>query len=537
MQARISFPRQARFRQPGMIMVGASTLLALVALARLDRSLKAAPAGNPAQGEFEGERQYQGKDGQEHNIEEPAKKVRSVARNALKAGKANSNDEQAAVEQVFQYDVHALTWSENVAKLTDLRVALKKQLADLGKAPLADLHDELNKMTLQTCGDAVTDDRYPMAVRYNCLLMIGELDAKEGSGFPKVVVPLPEARKLLLDVVADVKQPEVLRLAAVVGLRRNVVAGIPADAQNAVAESLMNIIGTPLDPEHDSILTLWLRLRSVEAMHQLAKKGLKTDQHAIAAALSLMIGDLQIPTWIRCEAAGELAGIEAGQFKAGEAGQNAQALANVVIAMSASNPFTKFAHQAALEREAAERAEEAANHRNNRRKPADKEKDDEKDDEKDKEDDEPALPLTKPMRDVAVHRLLYDLGRVRLGLMGREPAKKGEPSHSATHGLFAAADAETQKTITLLVTHVDAMLTELSKLNEKRDVLKDDVAKVALSIEDSGRQLFEIMNDQPSASEESEPAPEPKKAVAEPAVRRGQPSGNAPARESTVSGP
>ncbi|MGH7192528.1 MAG: hypothetical protein ACREJM_03230, partial [Candidatus Saccharimonadales bacterium] len=124
MQARISTPRHARFRRR-TTMVGASILLALLALAPLDRPLLSAPTGNPAQGEFEGERQYQGKDGQEHEIEAPTKKGLSVARNALRAGKASGSEEQLAVEQLLQYDAHALTWSENVAKLPDLRTTLK----------------------------------------------------------------------------------------------------------------------------------------------------------------------------------------------------------------------------------------------------------------------------------------------------------------------------------------------------------------------------------------------------------------------------
>ncbi len=537
MQARISISRQARFRRPSTVMASASMLLALVALPPLDRPAKGA-TGNPAQGEFEGVRQYQGKDGQEHDIEEPSKKSRSVARNALKAGKANSKEEQLAVEQLLQYDVHALTWSENVAKLPDLRTALKKQLTDLGKAPLPDLHDELNQMALKTCGEAAADDRYPMAVRFNCILMIGELDAKESSGFPKVVVPLPEARKLLVDVVADDKQPVILRLAAVVGLRRNILAGISVDEQNTVAESLLNVIRTPLDPKKDSIVTLWLRLLAIDGVHLLTSKGLKVDQQSIAAALSSMIVDPQIPTRMRCRLAGELAGIEAGQFAPKEVVQDAQALANLVIAMSAANPFTKIARQAALEREAAEQAE-AASSRTRRRGAADDEKE-EKDDEKDEENDKPALPLTKPMRDVAVHAMLYDLGRVRLGLMGREPGKKGEPPHSATHGLFAAAEPDAQKTINVLVTHIDAMIAELAKLNDKKDVDKETVAEAALAIEDSGRQLAEtLLSEQPAAPESSEPAPEPEKSVAKPApsVRRGQPSGNAPPRESAVGSP
>ncbi|HEX5443985.1 MAG TPA: hypothetical protein VFW87_09165 [Pirellulales bacterium] len=512
-------------------------LLALVALARLERPARGA-TGNPAKGEFEGVRQYRGKDGQEHDIEEPSKRSRSVARNALKAGKANSKEEQLAVEQLLQYDVHALTWSENVAKLPDLRAALKKQLADLGKAPLADLHDELNQMALKICGEAAADDRYPMAVRLNCILMIGELDAKESSVFPRVVVPLPEARKLLVDVVADDKQPVQLRLAAVRGLRRNILAGLSADEQNTVAESLLDVIRAPLDPKKDSIVTLWLRLLAIDGMHLLTSKGLKADQQAIAAALSSMIADVQIPTWMRCQAAGELAGIEAGQFAPKEVVQDVQALANLVVAMSAANPFTKIARQAALEREAAEQAE-VANSRTRRRGAADDEKEEPKDDGKDKEDDEPALPLTKPMRDVAVHAMLYDLGRVRKGLMGREPGKKGEPPHSTTHGLFAAAGAEAQKTITVLVTHIDAMIAELAKLNDKKDVDKEAVAEAALAIADSGRQLAETLSEQPAAPESSEPAPEPEKSVAKPApsVRRGQPSGNAPARESAVGSP
>lgn len=533
MQASISFPRHTRRRQPGAMVAGASTVLGILVLVCFGSLSKAAPTGNPAQGEFEGERQYQGKDGQEHDIEEPTKQERTLANNAMRAGKAASSDEQLAFEKHIQYHVHALTWSENVAKLPELRTALKKQLVALGRAAAPDLHDELNRTTLKICGDAAADDRYPMAIRFNCLLMIGDLDAKEGSAASRAVTPLPEARKLLMEVLSDAQQPEILRIAALVGLRRNILAGMPADEQNTLVESLMKIIGTPLDPKKDSIATLWLRLRAIDAMHQLTAKGLKTDQQAIAAALSPLVADPQIPIWIRCHAAGELAGVESQQFTAEQVVQDVQALAGLVIAMSASNPFTKFAHQAALEKEAAERAEDGRNRSARRRPTADKD-DEEKDDEKEKADAEPVLPLTKPMRDVAVHALLYDLGRVRLGLMGREPAKKGESPHSATHGLFAAANDEVQKAITSAVHHIDAMLTELNKLNDKKDVLKEDVAKVALSIEDSGRQLAETLSEQAAAEENPQSASEAEPSVASPAVRRGKPSGNAPAGESAV---
>lgn len=535
MQACILFPAHPRF------CARAAVALAL-AIVSGGRSAWAAPSANPVAGEFEGEHQYTGKDGQEHEIEAPASRDRGKLNNILAAGKAASKEEQELFERASHYYVYALTWSENIAKLPSLRSDLKKYLVQSGKSAVPDLHDQLNRMTLKVCGDAADDARYPLAIRFNCLLMIGELDAKESTTASKTVIPLPEARKRLLDVLGDGQQPVCLRMAAMVSLLRhlNIWQGISAEDQNRLTESAMAIIGVPLDPKRDSAGSIWLRLRAFDALRMMSAKGVKVDQAAVAAALSTIIADERIATWIRCQATGELASIEAAQFPPGKATQDVRAVANLIIAMSASNPFTKFARQAALEKEAAEK-EAAGRVGRERHRRDDDEKDADKKAEK-PEDKKPALPLTARMREVAVHALLHDLGRVRLGLMGRGPARRGESPHSTTHGLYAACDADGQKAIKSAVAHLDEMLVELSKLDTRRDTVgKDDIAEVALAIENSGRLLLEELGDMlTNPSEAPGPEGEPEKAVVAPSAGRGRrpasgpPAGNAAAGESAV---
>ena len=543
MQARFFLPtagvRAAAIRTLAIRSV--AVLASVLAVAVSGRTARSAPSANPVAGEFEGERQYKGKDGQVHEIEEPTGKDRGNINRLLGVGKANTKEEQELFERCAHYYVHALTWSENIANLTALRADLKKHLVQAGKTSAApDLHDQLNRLALKVCGDAADDPRYPLAVRFNCLLMIGELDSKEGTAGSKTVIPLPDARKRLLEVLGEGQQPVELRTAAMVSLLRhvNLWQGIAAEDQNRLAESATAIVGVPLDPRRDSAGSVWLRLRAFEMLRLLSAKGVKVEQPAIAAALSTMLADERIAAWIRCQAAGELAGIEAAQFAPGQAAQDVRAAANLVVAMSASNPFTKFARQAALEKEADEN--EQARKKGAKKKDADKKKltEDESDESTDKS---PALPLTKTMRETAVRALQTELGRVRLGLMGREPAKRGELPHSTTHGLYAAVDADMQKAITAAVTHIDAMLAELSKLDVKKDILeKEVVAAVALAIENRGLELAETFSKLPAAALDAEPAGEPEKAVVTPAAggaRRpaaGPPAGNAPAGEAAV---
>lgn len=516
--------------------------LALVA-ANAGRALWAAPSANPVAGEFEGEHQYTGKDGQEREIVEPTKSEKAKFRALLGQGKANTKEEQELFEKASHYEVYSLTWTENITKLPTLRTDLKKLLVQAGKTNAApDLHDQLNRLTLKVCGDAADDARYPLAVRFNCLLMIGDLDAKEKTTSSNPIVPLPEARKRLLDVLGDGQQLVELRVAAMVQLLRHLNAwqGISAEDQNRLTESAMAIIGVPLDPKRDSAGSIWLRLRAFDALRLMSAKGVKVEQPAVAKALSIIIADERIATWMRCHCTGELASIEAAQFPPGTAAQDVRAVANLIIAMSASNPFTKFARQAALEKEAAEKEENSRGSRRRNRRDDD-EKDADKAAEK-PEDKQPALPLTARMREVAVHSLQHDLSRVRLGLLGRGPARKGELPHSTTLGLYAACDADAQKAIKTALVHLDEMLAELSKLDPKKDTVgKEEIAEVALAIENSGRLLLEELGDMLTVpSETPTPESEPEPAVAAPSAGRnrrpasGPPAGNAAAGESAV---
>lgn len=538
MHARILFPTRQ------LLCPSAIVALALAVVGG-GRSAWGAPSANPVAGEFEGEHQYTGKDGQEHEIEAPDNRDRGKFNKVLGNGKAASKEEQDLFERVSHYYVYALTWSENIPKLPDRRSDLKKILVMSGKSAVPELHDQLNRMTLKVCGDAADDARYPLAIRYICLLMIGDLDAKESTTTSKTVIPLPDARKRLLDVLGDGQQPVELRVAAVLSLLRHLHLwqGISAEDQNRLTEAAMAIIGVPLDPKRDSAGSIWLRLRAFEALRMLSAKGVKVDQSAVAAALSTIVADERIATWIRCHATGELESIEAAQFPPGTTTEEVRAVANLIIAMSASNPFTKFARQAALEKEAAEKEENSRDGRESRRR--NRRDSDEKDADKaaeKPEDKQPALPLTARMREVAAHSLLHDLGRVRLGLLGRGPARRGELPHSTTHGLYAACDADAQKAIKIVVTHLDEMLAELSKLDPKKDTVgKEEIAEVALAIENSGRAMAEELGDMLTApSEATTPESEPEPAVAAPSAGRerrpasGPPAGNAAAGESAV---
>ncbi|HEV7226276.1 MAG TPA: hypothetical protein VGN42_26450, partial [Pirellulales bacterium] len=218
------------------------------------------PAARAAEpdGEFEGEHSYKLPDGKEVQLKELSSKARNQARNkifdVLKVGKAATAEDEKAFADYFRLLIAELTWKENIPSLPEKCKSLKdKELRKAGGAAAPDLHVRLNKLILDEMQKVAKDKRYPRAVRLNCVLMIGELDQSEPHG-NTLGTPLPEAAPVLMGIFADESLHYVLRIDALVCLKRHVNADLPAERRRALVDALAGLLKTKDAPKGKSPL-------------------------------------------------------------------------------------------------------------------------------------------------------------------------------------------------------------------------------------------------------------------------------------------
>src|SRR5215469_4804207 len=279
--------------------------------------ISAVPA--PAQevdGDFDGETQYVDKEGNARDIKEPTNKERKKVLELFVVGKATSKEDEQTFEDFAHFHLNAITLNKNASVLEGKRKELKKYLVMCGQKnrTVTDLHKRFNELTLTTCRQVAEDPKYPRAIRFNCMLMIGELDSEENVvGTPNSTVPWAAATTALMEIAGNEKQYVALRLGAVIALKRHTSLGVAASLQPQLAETLLKILGTPLGDEGNQG-QIWLRLAAAEVLRDDRKQSqeekkqplLPVDQGKFAAALAAQVEDEQMPNWARARLAGEL---------------------------------------------------------------------------------------------------------------------------------------------------------------------------------------------------------------------------------------
>ncbi len=150
---------------------------------------------------------------------------------------------------------------------------------------------------------------YHPAVRYNALLIIGDLNQVEFRRSERLPpVRLAKAFDFLLSELQKTDQLDVLRLAAMVGLQRHLrlVAQRPQDqpipdAKKAQVATLMKTLAeqkTAPDGRPEKVHT-WLRRRSIDVLATIGQVG---DGQAIFNTMLAIVADANEPLSLRCTA-------------------------------------------------------------------------------------------------------------------------------------------------------------------------------------------------------------------------------------------
>ncbi|QDU58774.1 hypothetical protein Pan181_50140 [Aeoliella mucimassa] len=179
-----------------------------------------------------------------------------------------------------------------------------ESLADLGKlrydymrnylwAAAPSVQQDLTRLTFTEMSQVIRDNYHP-AVKYNAMLLIGELDATYATQTTGSV-PMPEANKLLTDYVNGgvdtARAPAPLIVGALVGLERHAksLEALPAANRGPTAAALLKVLEKDSFPQDLSpSVSQWIK---VIAARGLANIGVLGDGNRVHNAMFKMIGD------------------------------------------------------------------------------------------------------------------------------------------------------------------------------------------------------------------------------------------------------
>jgi hypothetical protein len=417
------------------------------------------------------------------------------------AGRFSTADEERFFSEFFDVKIGELTWKQNAEELPDVRGKLRRNIGLAGGAPSPEVHDRLNAILLAKCKKIVADQRFPVTVRVNAMLMIGDLNQQEKrAGETASIVPLPDARVFLLASADDRSMHEALRIAATVGLKRHAQTNPTADVRKALKDAMLQILSKREPVEIKKKLGVnWLRKNAAEVLGVLATKGDEARQPDVSKEILAMAADQEVELWMRCEVAGNLGELDSKSFPADKIMPAARQLADLAVEISAMAnkiPGMKVVNVKPAAVADAKKSEEKESKKSDKKsadKKPDKKSAEKKSDKKntDKKNEPPAaaaaptVRVTQHVRKVTSEELTSCLCMVRYALTGHIPPKfpVKRNDEAAAGGLLAAATDANSKSFTHeLVAKVDKMLeiTSGNKLEFPELVEQLNVARTEL---------------------------------------------------------
>lgn len=268
-------------------------------------------------------------------VDASQKKKESEIRKILPAGKLDPA--QQAAFDTFYRTYYLARWTQvgNFAAETKettghkeevkLREELRKDLSNHFKmAKSGPVHDHLAALCLSFFNDLAKGNYHPV-VRYNAMLMIGDLNQVEAAvGSPPV--PYPPALPVLLAAINDPKQIDAVKVAALRGILRHASLGI-ADAQArdaAVIPAMLQLASMRSTASRSPDGHMWMRTLAIDVLGALGGLG---NQGAVVKTLVSVAGESDSPLDVRCAAARALGSLN---YQAGPSPVGAMQMAAVV---------------------------------------------------------------------------------------------------------------------------------------------------------------------------------------------------------------
>lgn len=232
----------------------------------------------------------------------------TLVRSVLK-GDAALDANQAIFDEYYSkffFPRMTLTSEEALAKIADSRQKFLRDLSDVAKSTNA--HEHLVEITLANLAPIVQDPGFHPAVRYNCLLIIGSLNAVEAVrvGTSKAPPePYTKALPTLLEEFKKADNTDAMRVGALLGISRHLewddvrpaASRMPVPMrQDCIAQlvALANANTPPANTTPDG--HLWMRRRAIEG---LALASTVAVDPTVKDAFEKLLADEQQPLAIR----------------------------------------------------------------------------------------------------------------------------------------------------------------------------------------------------------------------------------------------
>jgi len=182
-------------------------------------------------------------------------------------------------------------------QLPKFRAELANELKT-GKSGL--VHDYLLELAMPFLLDLAKKNYHP-AVRYNAMLMIGDLNAVDSMTVREPTVPYPDALPVLLEAVADENQIDAVKVAALLGIVRHAaLGGIDPQLRNQVVDVMLQQATTKAVAGRSAEGQAWIRAIAIEGLAAL--RGTNAEAR-IANALADIVVEKETPFLTRCAAA------------------------------------------------------------------------------------------------------------------------------------------------------------------------------------------------------------------------------------------
>ena len=227
----------------------------------------------------------------------------------LRLEKFESDDDKQTLQKYFD-NYFFPQWTrppKQAAGKTDdhpeRRAALFKFLRSA--RPRSEPYDYLVDISLRKCREMAWGE-FDVGVRVNAMLTIGELNFQESPRAVEPPIPLPAAVPVMVQAVADPKQIDAVRVAALAGLLRHAkLEGIkdPAHRKEVLTAMLGLVQAASVPPARSPEGHAWMRAQAAAVLGCLGEIG---ANGIIAAALADMAGERKLAFSARCAAAAAL---------------------------------------------------------------------------------------------------------------------------------------------------------------------------------------------------------------------------------------
>ncbi|MCS7306356.1 MAG: hypothetical protein NZ602_14765 [Thermoguttaceae bacterium] len=246
-------------------------------------------------------------------VDEAQRKNRSEVPKLLRAGTLSPEQIKFLNEYYTQYGL--ARWTQ-VANRAEVRKYREELLRELGQAE-GQAHDQVVQMVMNLLIKMAEGNHHP-AARVNAVLALGELNQVEPKP-NKPPEPLHAAQPILLQMVQNPQTPDVLRVAALVGLRRHAeLAAVADQSKGQWVTVLVNILQERSPSGRAAVGHAWLRQLAIEVLELLKTPG---PNGQAALALMNVLNDTNASINLRVSAARALGNLDYSQGFPGDLDQ------------------------------------------------------------------------------------------------------------------------------------------------------------------------------------------------------------------------